>query len=163
MRFRDVKALWDCALFSKGIMYFHGFLRVIIWGLKGKYLAYHRSQWYQSGKEKKSHCLHEKDEWFYFIRSDNCQLSILFSVDRHKTRESDFVDRKKYINTKSYEWLKNLTRELIAIFYLYLYFNIDVNNNCCTFLFATGRSHITHMKFKDFCSSFLITKAHITL
>ncbi len=99
-----------------------------------------------------------------FISSDQTTANSLYYLVWTDTKlESDFVDRKKYINTKSYEWLKNLTRELIAIFYLYLYFNIDVNNNCCTFLFATGRSHITHMKFKDFCSSFLITKAHIIL
>ncbi len=67
MRFRDVKALWEWALFSKIIMYFNGFLRMIIWGLKGKYLAYHSDiRW---GKVKKDNFLHEKEEGFYFIRS----------------------------------------------------------------------------------------------
>ncbi len=42
-----------------------------------------------------------------FISSDQTTANSLYYLVWTDTKlESDFVDRKKYINTKSYEWLK---------------------------------------------------------
>lgn len=119
VRFWDVKALWECALFSKGIMYFDGFLRVIIWGLKGKYLAYHRSHSDIRWKKKKKITLSTWERWMILFHQINCQLTILFSVERHRTKESDFVDRK---NIYKYQiiWVTEKCHKRVNCYFLSL-------------------------------------------
>lgn len=121
MRFRDVKALWEWALFSKGIMYFDGFLRIIIWGLKGKYLAYKViSQWYHMGKKRINFFTWER--WRILFH----QITILFSVDRHKTRVW-FCRQKIYIYIYQIKWVTNKCHKTDnCYFYIYLYFSIDI-------------------------------------